>query len=158
MQPDETQPHTVTSPADRPATGGIAPFTQIGVNGEPATASALRQAFADWVFTHFDLSEEQSTDLALAVNEALANAVEHAYVDYAEPGPVRVEARYDDATATVVAVVRDEGSWREPIPDPLHLRGRGIPLMRALTSLAIISSDGDGTCVELRWSGLTLRG
>ena len=62
-----------------------------------------------------------------------------------------------DATATLVAVVRDEGSWREPTPDPLHLRGRGIPLMRALTSHAIISSDGDGTCVELRWSGLTLK-
>lgn len=147
----------MTIPPDRPATSGIAPFTQIGVNGEPATASALREAFAGWVGEHFDLSEEQSTDLALAVNEALANAVEHAYVDYAEPGPVHLDARYDDATATVVAVVRDEGTWREPTPDPLHLRGRGIPLMRALTSRAIISSDGDGTCVELRWSGLTLR-
>ena len=68
---------------------------------------------------------------------------------------MRLDARYDDATATLVAVVRDEGSWRDPTPDPLHLRGRGIPLMRALTSHAIISSDGDGTRVELRWSDLT---
>ena len=82
--------------------------------------------------------------------------MEHAYVDYAEPGPVRLEARYDDATATWSPSYATRAAGANPSPDPLHLRGRGIPLMRALTSRAIISSDGEGTCVELRWSGLTL--
>jgi anti-sigma regulatory factor (Ser/Thr protein kinase) len=121
----------------------------------PAGASALRTAFRDWITRRLASTAEQLSDLTLAVNEALANAVEHAYAGDAAPGTVEVHAQYERRTATLVVTVRDHGSWRNPSPDPLHLRGRGIPLIRALTTDASIQSDETGTCVELRWQGVS---
>lgn len=123
--------------------------------GNPAGASALRTAFRDWATRRLVASAEQLSDLTLAVNEALANAVEHAYAGDTAPGTVEIHAQYEHRTATLVVTVRDHGSWRAPTADPLHLRGRGIPLIRALTSDATIESDETGTCVELRWEGVS---
>jgi serine/threonine-protein kinase RsbW len=125
--------------------------------GNPAGAAALRTAFRDWLVRRLAPTEEQLSDLTLAVNEALANAVEHAYAGDAAPGMVDLHAQYEPRTATLIVTVVDHGSWQAPKPDPLHLRGRGIPLIRALTSKATIESDETGTCVELRWQGVAAR-
>jgi anti-sigma regulatory factor (Ser/Thr protein kinase) len=142
--------------ADPPRTGGMVAFAQSRA-GNPVGAAALRTAFHGWLERRMALSAELLSDLTLAVNEALANAVEHAYAGAAEPGPVELHAQYEPRRGDLVVTIRDHGLWREPAPDPQHLRGRGIPLIRALTHTSTIESDENGTCVELRWASLAAR-
>jgi PAS domain S-box-containing protein len=84
----------------------------------------------------------------LALGEACANAVEHAYAD-AAPGVVEVEL---SASASGLAVrVRDHGSWKaEPrSAEPLG-RGYGLHIMRTLSEEFEQVSGGDGTVVTMR--------
>src|ERR671917_1578354 len=93
-------------PVVRPAhTGGSLVFVRAGA-GNPAGAASLRSAFHDWIAEHIIVSEEQLSDVTLAVNEALANAVEHAYAGLEEPGSVDLHAYFDPRTGTLVATVR----------------------------------------------------
>jgi anti-sigma regulatory factor (Ser/Thr protein kinase) len=72
------------------------------------------------------LDEEHRFSLLTAVGEAMANAVEHAYV--AAPGLVHVHAHVADEAVTVT--IEDEGKWK-PV-QRREERGRGLPIMRAL--------------------------
>ncbi|WP_068279016.1 ATP-binding protein [Aldersonia kunmingensis] len=148
--------HTDPRSANPPRTSGLVAFAQSSA-GNPAGASTLRTAFHKWLDKQLMLSAELLSDLTLAVNEALANAVEHAYAGASKHGEVDLHAQFDIRSGDLVVVIRDHGIWRSPEPDPHHLRGRGIPLIRALASASTIETDANGTCVELRWSGLTER-
>jgi len=85
-------------------------------------------------------------EIALAVHEAAANVVEHAYRD--GPGELVVRARADDGRVTVV--VEDEGEWRAP--SRTDQGGRGLALMHGLMDDVEITAveDGTGTRVTLR--------
>ncbi|MQA14726.1 MAG: ATP-binding protein [Pseudonocardiaceae bacterium] len=108
-------------------------------------ASQLRRQFHDWLT--LDVPTDTVNDLVLVVYEAVANAVEHAYVDHTgAPGPLRLEAHRTDAQ--VLITVADEGSWRGPIGD--RFRGNGIPLMRNLTREVRIERTHRGTVVRFR--------
>ena len=86
------------------------------------------------------------TEIALAVHEAAANVVEHAYS--ADGGDLVVRARTDDGRVTVI--VEDGGTWRPP--SRTDQRGRGLTLMHGLMDDVEITSaeDGSGTRVTLR--------
>ncbi len=85
-------------------------------------------------------------DVVAASGEAAANAIEHAYGP--DSGVLRVTAEW--AAREIVLTVRDFGRWRSPrVVD----RGRGIPIMRALTDAVRIDRSDAGTSVELRWRG-----
>jgi anti-sigma regulatory factor (Ser/Thr protein kinase) len=89
----------------------------------------------------------------LAVNEAMANAAEYAYVMAERPGAMHVLANYDGTAATLTVTVTDEGAWRSVEPAARELRrGRGIPLMHALADHATVDSSSGGTRVSLEWS------
>jgi serine/threonine-protein kinase RsbW len=77
------------------------------------------------------LDEERMSDVVLAVNEALANAAEFAYITFPESGTVAIEAMHSAAAASlVVVVVSDRGVWHHvEAAQRNHSRGRGIPLM-----------------------------
>jgi anti-sigma regulatory factor (Ser/Thr protein kinase) len=102
--------------------------------------------------------EERVDDIMLAVYEAFANAAEYAYLEHAGVGTVDVLAELDADSDTLTVTVTDHGQWRQPhvdTKDPAHsLRGRGIPLMKALTTEASIRTSGLGTQVQLTWQGL----
>ncbi len=85
-------------------------------------------------------------DLQLSVNEAVSNAVEHAYPP--DPrGDVVVElARTGDGA--VAARVRDFGQWRPPAADQGY-RGRGLGMIRTLAQDVTIERD-NGTEVAFR--------
>jgi serine/threonine-protein kinase RsbW len=90
----------------------------------------------------------------MAVNEAVANAAEHAYLGSPYgAGTFDVNARYDADEDCLTVLIEDRGSWRSPDPvtGPLSVRGRGIKLMRALADDASIATTTAGTCVCLRW-------
>ena len=89
------------------------------------------------------LTDQSLMMVLLAVGEAVANAVEHAYGPDGGTVEVEVAVEHDH----LVATVRDHGRWRgSPAPD----RGRGMRIMRACTvDMAVDTSDG-GTEVRLQ--------
>ncbi|MEO3757824.1 ATP-binding protein [Mycobacterium sp. B14F4] len=121
------------------------------------TVAEFRNALARWLRENFALDAERFNDVLLAVNEALTNAAEFAYVTSTEPGTMTVTARYDGADRRLVAVVSDHGTWLEKQPDGKpNTRGRGIQLMRALADRATIEREPFGTRVELEFHGCPL--
>lgn len=132
--------------------GQSAQFTK-HVRAAPEDAARIRREFSSWLSTHLALDPTKASDVVLAVNEALANAAEFAYVDAPAPGAMYLRADYDGTAAVLTVTVSDEGVWR--IAESDHhknpARGRGIPLMRALTDRAVIESNHAGTEVRLQW-------
>lgn len=124
------------------------------VAADARTVGSIRSEFAQWLRGHLALDEERTSDVVLAVNEALANAAEFAYITFPESGRVAIEAIHSAAAASLVVVVSDRGVWRHVEPaERRHTRGRGIPLMRALSDGATIESLPQGTRVQLRFDG-----
>ena len=94
----------------------------------------------------------------LAINEALANSAEHAYPSAGLPGTTDVHATYDPIESVLTVNVSDQGEWRMSNPMAAsRFRGRGIPLMTALSDRAAIETSADGTLVSLAWTGVHRR-
>ena len=104
----------------------------------PAMRPLLRRWLARW-----GAAEDEIYDIIVAVQEAAANAVEHAYA----PGAATYEVAGTCEDGVVSFVVRDHGRWRSP--RGTH-RGRGISMMRALMETVDVTQDEDGTRVVLR--------
>ncbi|WP_019972797.1 ATP-binding protein [Mycobacterium sp. 141] len=127
-------------------------FTKVDVTAVPESATRIRHELADWLHGHMLLDSVKSSDVVLAVNEALANAAEFAYLSSPQPGVMHLHAEYDPGAAVLTVTVADQGRWwmsESSSKDPA--RGRGIPLMYALSDRAIIDSTAAGTRVELQW-------
>lgn len=108
-----------------------------------------------WLHGHFTLDPTKASDIVLAVNEALANAAEFAYVNIEQPGLMHVKADHDRRLGRLTVTIADEGTWRPKDPtitDPA--RGRGIPLMHALSDRAAIDTTPAGTEVRLQWDDI----
>lgn len=86
----------------------------------------------------------QLDDIALAVSEAVANAVRHAYPPGA-PGTVTVDARVDDRVLEVL--VCDEGSGM-PAPSEQPGSGLGLLIIARVTDSLELRDAAPG--VELR--------
>jgi anti-sigma regulatory factor (Ser/Thr protein kinase) len=151
MQPT---PHEA-SPEDGhpdPATGGRGrvEFVHRSWPADPAQLSVIRHELARWL-APLDLTEDETADVVLAVDEAAANAVRHAY----GPGTSGVvELTLWTEPGTLCVEVVDHGSWRPPAaPVPLGGgadRGRGIPLMSTMADAVLIHYDTRGSRVLLR--------
>ncbi|OBH67343.1 anti-sigma regulatory factor [Mycobacterium mantenii] len=133
-------------------------FERTRVAADARSAARTRAEFGVWLGRYFSLDDDRFNDLLLAVNEAIANAAEFAYVEAAERGTVDVRAAYDGDTLAVI--VDDRGRWRQkkPVQYQQQMRGRGIPLMVALADDVAIDRTPQGTRVTLTWSGLTRPG
>ncbi|MCU1668647.1 MAG: multi-sensor signal transduction histidine kinase [Blastococcus sp.] len=132
---------------------------------DPARLAGVRRAVRAWA-VQAALPEDTADDLQLALGEALANAVEHAY---AANGPGECEySATREADGSVRVRVQDAGAWRPPPSDKGH-RGRGLELIHALALDVQVTSApaiGFGTTVAFRLApgdagpvrGLRLRG
>ena len=90
---------------------------------------------------------EPQQDIALAVSEACANVVMHAYGDAATPGRLAVDAYRDDGEFFVV--VCDEGVGMAPRTDSPGL-GLGLGLIAGLSKrLEIASQEPAGASVTM---------
>lgn len=116
---------------------------------DPSQASAIRRAFAEWLSTTA-FTERTRYDIALAVYEAMANAVEHAYRDRSAAGTMTVHAAYSTTQGELEVSISDHGTWQQPTPTPM--RGNGIPLMTALSHNTSIDHTDRGTTVLMHWS------
>ena len=133
----------------------------IAVRDEPATAdrfrrvisarahelSPLRRALLAWLQER-RIAEEVVDGVVLAANEAVTNAIEHAYGDVlGGAGHVLVVACADDTYVTVE--VRDAGRWQAR---PSHTsRGRGLSMARQVGAVDVRSGPS-GTTVTIRAS------
>jgi serine/threonine-protein kinase RsbW len=117
----------------------------------PADAGRLaetRHALNRWA-AGIGMPTERREELVLAAYEAMANSVEHAY---AEPGGGEVELHAAHIPgAAVIVTVSDHGTWKPP-QESDGIRGRGIPLMRALADDTTIKTAEGGTTVTMTWA------
>ena len=116
---------------------------------DPRRLSGVRRAVAAWTAAA-GLPGDTAEDLQLALGEALANAVEHAYA--ASPGDGECSYRLArGADGSVRVEVRDTGLWRPP-PADRGYRGRGLELIEALgTDVEVEHASGvAGTTVRFR--------
>jgi anti-sigma regulatory factor (Ser/Thr protein kinase)/putative methionine-R-sulfoxide reductase with GAF domain len=93
----------------------------IHVAAVPTSLGQIRVALRRWLAT-VGATDDDANDILVAVGEATANAVEHAYG--AAGGVVEVHVDLEDRD--VVIRVRDSGQWRAPRGE--H-RGRGTMIM-----------------------------
>lgn len=112
-------------------------------------AADLRHALADWLVTT-PFGERERYDIVLAVYEAMANAVEHAYAHIGIDGTMSLQASFSEAEGLLQIEVSDRGRWREPTPS--EIRGNGIPLMGSLSDNSSIGHTDSGTTVLMQWT------
>ncbi len=127
-------------------------LTYSDVTADPAAATQLRQLLAEWLGEHVPTAGERADAITLAAYEALANAVEHAYVGRPETGTMSLRATYHPGDKQLHVTVQDQGHWLEPTPATSRLRGRGIALMQALSDHPRINPGPGGTIVNLEWN------
>jgi anti-sigma regulatory factor (Ser/Thr protein kinase) len=125
-----------------------AEFVHLTLPADAAHLGRLRHTMNDYL-SAFPITQDRRDEILLAVGEAAANSVEHAYRHVAEPGVIEVTL-WTESDALCVQV-RDHGRWREPPSAPLPLgQGLGVVLMRRLIDCVLIQHDHRGTNVLLR--------
>lgn len=112
----------------------------------PEQLTAIRHQLAGWL-TPLQLTDEETADVVLAVDEAVSNAVDHAYGSD-ESGRVELTLWTEPGTLSIEIV--DHGHWVAPDGHPQHDRGRGIPLMNNMVESVLIHFDKRGSRVLLR--------
>lgn len=118
---------------------------------DPAQLSVIRRELAGWL-APLALTDEETADVVLAVDEAAANSVRHAYGPD-EAGAVELtlwtEPGDGAQPATLCIEVVDHGRWQPPAEVPTD-GGRGIPLMSTMSESVLIHYDDRGSRVLLR--------
>ncbi len=115
---------------------------ELEVAAEAEELATVRHLVRRWVAVN-EGSDDDCAAFAIAVSEACANAVEHAY----GPGDATISVRAQLRDGLAAISVRDRGTWREPRGGN---RGRGIPVMREFMDDVSIETGAEGTTVVLR--------
>ena len=114
----------------------------IVVPAVPRTLSDVRATVRRWLHA-VDAPPDVAADVLVAVGEACANVVEHAY----GPGGGTLTVQMELDGPTVVTNVRDNGRWR---PARGEDRGRGTSLIRACSDHMDVIAGVGGTTVTFR--------
>jgi serine/threonine-protein kinase RsbW/stage II sporulation protein AB (anti-sigma F factor) len=101
--------------------------------------AAVRKAIGD-LARSAGASEDCVADITLAVGEACANAVVHAFADR-PPGVLRITGEMTDGGLQIV--VADDGQGMSPRPDSPGL-GLGLPLMASLAATMDVRAASTG--------------
>ncbi len=107
----------------------------------------LRHQLAKWL-GDAGVREEKVADIVLAVNEAVANSIEHGYQGR-KTGKIRLKAENDGARVRIK--ISDKGSWKPAATDP-GVRGRGLLLIRAVSDWLEMDCTPKGTTVDMSFS------
>ena len=113
-------------------------------------AGAARAAVLRWARA-VCRTREVIDDIGLAVYEAIANVIDHAYPAAGATHSVfDLHAERDADTVTVV--VADHGRWRPRGPgSATSWRGRGLLLIEKLAAEFELCPSASGTVVRMRW-------
>jgi serine/threonine-protein kinase RsbW len=94
-------------------------------------------------------AEQMVETIALAVSEAVTNAVVHAYRQESRPGEVVLEIESPPSGDALLVRVRDAGCGMSPRADSPGL-GMGLPLIgRLADDVRVISPPGGGTEIAM---------
>jgi PAS domain S-box-containing protein len=125
------------------------PPLELDFPAHPDSLASTRHWLREWLDAAA-FGEDFAQDVLVAVGEACANAVEHAY-----PGGTGAAADAHLAAhlagAHLLVTVTDRGRWKQPPPDNHIVRGRGMPMMEALADAVTVRHDAAGTTVTLEW-------
>jgi|EndMetStandDraft_2_1072991.scaffolds.fasta_scaffold134506_2 anti-sigma regulatory factor (Ser/Thr protein kinase) len=132
-------------------------FERADVVADAVNVVRLREELEQWLRSQFVLDTLRLNDLVLAVNEALANVAEFAYRHAPRIGAVELRAEYDRATSILTITVADNGTWRGTNErEDKRTRGRGIPLMEALSDEVGIDAGDHGTTVCMKFGNIAV--
>jgi anti-sigma regulatory factor (Ser/Thr protein kinase)/putative methionine-R-sulfoxide reductase with GAF domain len=116
---------------------------ELRLAAERATLASLRQRLTSWLRGH-EVREDDARAIVLAVSEAAANAIEHAYAPRHASYHVHAHLEGD----FVVVTVTDRGQWRDATPS--ENRGRGLGIMERTMDSVDIERSEQGTRIVLR--------
>ena len=114
---------------------------ELELDARPRSLVVMRRALRRWLAAN-GIDARPAYDVLLAVNESVANGIEHAY----GLGGGKIQVRAERDGDALRFSVRDSGNWRPPRGD--H-RGRGLAMMRQLMQDVDVVTDEDGTQVTL---------
>jgi anti-sigma regulatory factor (Ser/Thr protein kinase) len=126
----------------RIASGQPAEEVHTTVPADPRELPSLRRVLRRWL-VRSGADAEQAQDVLVAVGEAAANSIEHAY----GPGEGSVEVDAVASEGVLEIRIRDRGAWREPRGTD---RGLGRSLMTAMMDEVTFETDEGGTIVTMR--------
>ncbi|WP_214368264.1 ATP-binding protein [Pseudonocardia sp. H11422] len=136
---------------------GGARSLRLRYRADPHELTRMRASITEWA-GQIGIPADVLIDLQLAVGEAAANGIEHAYRGQA-PGLLEIDLdvrpRGSAGSHPVIAArVTDHGRWR-PAPVKAGYRGRGLALIHELAEHVVISATGAGTqaCFEIALAG-----
>jgi serine/threonine-protein kinase RsbW len=117
-------------------------IVKLALPARPENVAVVRQALAGMADA-LEVEPALGADMKIAVTEACANAVVHAYAG--REGPLEVEMRSDGALLTVS--VRDRGLGFKPLPsnDEQGPLGFGLALIASLSDAFAIQGGSAGT-------------
>ena len=121
------------------------------VTSHPDTPKALRHALGTFL-SAVDIEPPLRDDIVIAVGEAIANAVEHAY-EAKEAGTVELHASIDDENTLLVDVF-DRGAFIDR--DLREGRGLGLRIVRAIARAVSIDTEG-GTRIRMVFDASSAR-
>jgi anti-sigma regulatory factor (Ser/Thr protein kinase) len=116
-----------------------APDLELSLPARPENVAVVRHVLGG-IGDALDLDHEVLADIKLAVSEACANVVVHAYADTG-PGFMDLEVSTQDHHLAVV--VRDHGRGMTPRADSPGL-GVGLPLIASLAETLELTNGADG--------------
>lgn len=122
--------------------GGVPDQLQLRVPADATELSRMRRGLRRWLRSR-GAREPDLSEITIAVNEACANAIEHAY----SPSPARFSLEASEQDGVVTVLVIDQGAWREPRG---LARGRGLTIVRTAMDDVEVITDDRGTTVWMR--------
>lgn len=130
----------------------MAPDIELALDARAENIAIVRHALGA-LGEAYAVSQQKLSDVRLAVTEACANVVVHAYPD-GQTGPMEVLASMEDDRLTVL--VRDWGGGIGPRPDSPGL-GLGLSLIAALAEQVQLGRDNQEHTEVLMTFALTDR-
>ncbi|MGB9184448.1 MAG: SpoIIE family protein phosphatase [Solirubrobacteraceae bacterium] len=115
----------------------IADVLDIELAADPSLLSGLRRMLGRWERSQ-ELELAVASEITIAVSEACANAIEHAY----GPSGGSIHVRAERIGETIRISVSDRGNWRPPRSS--H-RGRGLKIIEAAMDSFEARSTDQGT-------------
>jgi len=112
------------------------------LSAEPKTLAHARRILRRWL-NERGADEGVVAEMTIAVSEACANAIEHAYA----PSPATFELHGQARDGEITFTIRDGGRWRPPRG---HNRGRGLSIIVAAMDDVQIDRTAEGTEVVMR--------
>jgi anti-sigma regulatory factor (Ser/Thr protein kinase)/putative methionine-R-sulfoxide reductase with GAF domain len=109
---------------------------------QPKTLAHVRRVLRRWLISR-GADEADVAEVTIAVSEACANAIEHAY----SPAPAAFELDATGNNGEVTVAIRDKGRWRPPRGSN---RGRGLSIMVAAMDDVQIDRTDTGTQIVMR--------